>query len=274
MEPFYIPVILPWIYNTTLVAENDGITTSVFATQLVDPPPPTFTCPPPPPGFYCGADNSWVANTSVQTNSTFIITTGTVVIASNFTSNYSIVFDGASSNSFNITVQGCLLLAPGTGLVLDLSSGKVKEGSKTIHIAQNSSGCSNSLLSLPIAIKQPEGCEKYTSKIQNSSTRNTLDVLFVLDRSGCKKIKYRLDHRRSGYWSSSYHCSHLSSTTIHLYREKEFQKGIKQADGRLKKKHLKRMKFTLNLIKFHPQLIILKATLSFYLPSSIVILHD
>lgn len=191
----YEGILSPYQYNVTMVAERDGLTSTVYAVTEYFPDPivPDFggpyapsVCPPPPPGFYCTSDGSWVSPTSVETGPTFIVRTGHVVVAINMTSNSSIVFDGSTANSFNLTIGSCLVLAPGKGIVLDLSSGSNKGGQKKLHI-ETSESCSGSLLMIPISIKQPTGCEKYSFTVEKGSTKHSLDVIFVLERSGCKK---------------------------------------------------------------------------------------
>lgn len=180
-------VVLPMqdgdIYEWLLTYSPGASTTSASYRLNLFPAPenapaPHKYCPPPPPGFNCTADGTWVAIGDVTLHAPFIMTT--VLVRGNFSVDGSITFDG---NGNSLIIDGCLTLKDGS-IVVDLSSGNWKTG--TVALISQKDDCPTALNQLPVTVKQPKhGCKKVKSKIDSSSTRSTLNVLFSADNSAC-----------------------------------------------------------------------------------------
>lgn len=151
--------------------------------QPVPNSPPSAACPPPPPGFVCSPSGYWISNTSVASNGSIIVAVPVVTVNGNLT-----VTSGSlilTSGAHNITILGCLNLSNGSGIVIDLSQQPGKRGPVQISQADN---CSLALNGVPISVKQPKNsCETINARTTSTSSRSTLNVLFVTDKSGCNK---------------------------------------------------------------------------------------
>lgn len=149
---------------------------------------PSSTCLPPPSGFVCVGD-VWVANGSVSIPGTFTVPPATTVeVQGNLTIGGSVIFGGSSGS---ITVTGCLTLAQLSELIIDLRKTNPNLYTKetpTLLIQQLGANCSTDLSLLPYSVKQPDNsCEKIKSKVSPSSSKDSLVLLFVTDRSPCNK---------------------------------------------------------------------------------------
>lgn len=142
--------------------------------------PTTLECRPPAPSsqFTC-INGTWYASGPVQSNTTIVIGSPTVV-PGNFTAP-TIVF---SSTGGSLTVSGCLNVTTGT-ITIDLTEGTPKDAPGSVRVSQNAT-CENSLLDVAVDVKKPEAsCKKVDSKVDSSSSRQTLLVLFNTDTSSC-----------------------------------------------------------------------------------------
>lgn len=144
------------------------------------PTPHAPECRPPAPSsaFTC-VDGKWYASGPVESNTTIVIASPTVV-PGNVTVP-SIIF---TSTGGSLTVAGCLNLTTGT-ITIDLTQGTPKDLPGSVSINQNAT-CENSLLDVAVNVKKPEsGCKKVNSKVDSTSTKQSLLVLFNTDKSSC-----------------------------------------------------------------------------------------
>lgn len=144
--------------------------------------PNTCKSPRPSNQFTC-IDGVWVATGNVVVP-TITITTTNVRVLGNLTVTGSVIFtpDGSS-----ISIQGgCFFIGPGQGVTIDLSETDPKKLPKSLTLITQSSECSNSLSLIPVSLKQPKNnCAKVKSKLDSKSSKSSLTVLFVVDRSAC-----------------------------------------------------------------------------------------
>lgn len=143
-----------------------------------------------PSGFNC-VNGVLVSEGSVTigtgSNSTkLIVTSANIVIQGNLTvSNGSqIVF---TNPTHIIQVQGCVELANGSIILIDLSQTKPADLPSGSHVLiSQAESCSKSLQSVPIQITKPKNtCKKVSATKTNQQNSNSLTVLFVTDSSPC-----------------------------------------------------------------------------------------
>ena len=154
------------------------------------PSPPTassspglVSCPRPPPGFICAPDGSWISNGSINTNTSIVFLPGVVVVTGNLTLTHGALV--LSSDTTNVTIAGCINLTNGSSIIIDLNRGKGRKSGSTTHITQ-SSDCPNSLINVPISVRQRnKSCEKGSVRKSQSSTRDSLTIVFAIDNSAC-----------------------------------------------------------------------------------------
>lgn len=179
-------------YNFTFQTKPEGEKVKIYFVRPSPPalfiplfsPPPIVTCPPPPLGFICAPNGTWVSNGSVETPETesFVIPSVPIAVSGNLTVG-GLTFQG---NEHTLSIDGCLVLKPGSdGILIDLSR-QTTARTGTVTLITQREGCPIALNQLNIAIKQPKGCEKVKSQVSPSSSRSNLTMLFVSDKSGCR----------------------------------------------------------------------------------------
>lgn len=167
------------MWNVTFERQNAMPIEAPSSTQ----PPTVAACPTPPVGFVCSG-GVWVSNGSIEQSTTVItVTTASVVVNGNFSVG-SVVFTGTGHT---ITVNGCVNINGSIGI--DLTGENIdKLNGKTITFVTQSSGCSSSLQDVPVTIaQQRNSCKTASSKNAPSSSRESLTLLFAIDRSNCDK---------------------------------------------------------------------------------------
>lgn len=180
--PIYVPSTPPTPVPLPVAPPQNP--TAPTATPRAPVPPPSECSSTPPPGFVC-EDGVWVAKGNVEIPKVFIVPTS-VFVAGNLSVGGNIVFDGPG---YSLIVDECLKLGSSGSIVLDLGSKGEKELPKDGDVAtlvQQSRKCRTSLLRIPINIVQPKkNCKRIQYKLSPSSSRDTLSVVFSIDKSKC-----------------------------------------------------------------------------------------
>lgn len=140
-----------------------------------------LTCAPPPTGFIC-VNGIWVVDGSGNATTVVIVPSneGTVQVLGNLTVLGPIVFEGTGSS---LNVSGCVN-TPSVQIEID----SAKEVPSTpVLLIQQGKNCPNSLGNTLINVKQTsDSCKKVKAK-QETTSQESLIVVFSVDESKCSK---------------------------------------------------------------------------------------
>lgn len=180
------------LYPTCAVDDRVEMPATIEPSMPISPSPQGIvpkakSCPPPPPGFACTPDGNWVSTGSVTTTTTFVVPSVDVTIQGNLSiSSAPLTFVGTDHT---LTIEGCLFLN-NSEIVIDLSKDGYTTGKKVTLIKQ-ADDCATALNALPLSVKQPaSGCKQVKAKRDDSSTPSTLNAVFSIDNSKCKKVAW------------------------------------------------------------------------------------